>query len=178
MLISPAYTEQNTLLHAQRPDYGARGYRYADTIRDLAEKFECKDILDYGSGKGTLRTALEDLRVWEYDPAVLRISKPPVPADLVVCLDVLEHIEPECIEAVLDDLRRCARKACFLTISTKAAQKFLPDGRNAHLIQAGMEWWVPKLRARWKLRLIQGNEDAFVIVGQSRQVANANGAAA
>ena len=69
----------------------------------------------------------------------------PRPADLVVCTDVLEHIEPEKLPFVLDDLRRCVKQIGYFVIHTKAAAKTLADGRNAHLIQKDQAWWTETL---------------------------------
>lgn len=40
----------------------------------------------------------------------------------------------------LDDLRRETRKAGFFAIATHPAEKTLPAGRNAHLIQHPSAW--------------------------------------
>jgi hypothetical protein len=76
----------------------------------------------------------------------------PDPADIVACTDVLEHIEPECLEDVLADLRRVTKKMGFFTIATRPAKKFLSDGRNAHLIQQDARWWLEKLWAKFHVQ--------------------------
>ena len=150
MLITEYYREQNAQLHRLRPDYGCNGHKHANAIRELAKAMHTVDILDYGSGKCTLSDALEDYcKIRCYDPAFPEIAQLPEPADLVVCGDVLEHIEPECLNEVLDDLKRVTRKMIFLTIATRPAIKTLPDGRNTHLIQQDMKWWLPKIWDRF-----------------------------
>lgn len=150
-LISDYYREQNVELHKLRPDYGANGHRHAPQIRELAKAMNAQSILDYGSGKGTLADALHDFNVINYDPAFPQWAAVPEPADLVVCGDVLEHIEPEYLDAVLDDLVRVTRKCLWATIATRPAVKTLPDGRNTHLIQEPMQFWLPKLWGRFIL---------------------------
>ena len=49
-------------------------------------------------------------------------------------IELMEHIEPECLEEVLDNLQWLSLKAVFLVIATRPAKKMLADGRNAHLI--------------------------------------------
>lgn len=150
-LISEHYRDQNAQLHKLRSDYGSNGHRYASQIRELAQAMGTQDILDYGAGKQTLSDALVGLNVKSYDPAFPEISSLPEPADLVVCGDVLEHIEPEYLDAVLDDLQRVTKKCLFATIATRPAAKTLPDGRNTHLIQQDLRWWLPLVWSRFIL---------------------------
>lgn len=152
MLISEYYKDQNKQLHELRPDYGVGGAKHASMVRELAKAMGTKDILDYGCGKKTLADALEDYCIVKnYDPAFAEIAAIPEPADLVVCTDVLEHIEPECLDAVLDDLKRVTRKMILLDIATRPAVKCYPDGRNTHLIQQDLKWWVPKIWDRFTI---------------------------
>jgi S-adenosylmethionine:diacylglycerol 3-amino-3-carboxypropyl transferase len=82
--------------------------------------------------------------------------KPPEPHDIVVCTDVLEHIEPDCLDDVLADIRRCTKKAALLVVATRPAMKTLSDGRNAHLIQEDFKWWEPHIE-KAGFRVLQGH---------------------
>jgi hypothetical protein len=148
-LISPAYLETQVALHASPRGYGGRGDRWATTIVGIAEQYGCGSVLDYGCGQGSLAKALagSNLVVREYDPAIPGKDGPPAFADLVVCTDVLEHIEPEKLDTVLRHLRVLARKVAFLVIATRPANKTLADGRNAHLIIQGDAWWRAQVDA-------------------------------
>lgn len=169
-LISDYYKSQNAELHRLRPDYGSNGHRYATQIRELAQAIGTQDILDYGAGKQTLADALVGLNVKSYDPAFPDIAAPPEPADLVVCGDVLEHIEPEYIDAVLDDLQRVTKKCLFATIATRPAVKTLPDGRNTHLIQQDLRWWLPRLWERFTLGSVHNlGGELLVICGAKNE---------
>lgn len=144
-LISAEYRSLNSQLHEINLAYGVGGGKHADTVQKLAAGFKTQpSILDYGCGKGYLAKALP-FPIWEYDPAIHEKSESPRPADLVVCTDVLEHIEPEKLLFVLDDLRRCVKAVGFFVIHTGPARKTLPDGRNTHLIQRDKAWWKAKL---------------------------------
>lgn len=150
MLITEDYRKLNAQLHSERPDYGISGAKYAEHILEFSRMLNTKDILDYGCGKRTLQDALGfDIR--NYDPCITEFSAPPEPADLLVCTDVLEHIEPECLDEVLSDIKRCTKKIGFLTIATRPAKKFLADGRNAHLIQKDARWWLDKLWQHFRI---------------------------
>ena len=58
-----------------------------------------------------------------YDPAIPIWTDRPEPAEMVVCIDVLEHIEPDFLESVLDDLARVTAKIGVFTVATGPAQK-------------------------------------------------------
>lgn len=147
-LISPGYLAQQRALHTSG-DYGRSGDRWADLVETLAREIGARTVLDYGCGKGHLGEVLRDrgMTVFDYDPAMPGKEYAPV-ADLVVCTDVMEHIEPEKLTGVIDHLGEVARFALFMAISTRPAGKTLPDGRNAHLIIASGTWWRSQFKAR------------------------------
>jgi hypothetical protein len=131
----------------ENPGYGVASIGWADYVRELIDELGATDILDYGCGKERLKKfSGRDMR--GYDPAIPGLDEPPEPAELVFCIDVLEHIEPEFLDSVLDDLKRVVLDKAFITIDTIPAGKFLPDGRNAHLIQEKEGWWRPKIESR------------------------------
>jgi 2-polyprenyl-3-methyl-5-hydroxy-6-metoxy-1,4-benzoquinol methylase len=142
--ISAEYVRLNAQLHHDNLMYGVGGGKHAPVVLKLAESLKSTSVLDYGCGKGMLAKELP-YPIWEYDPAIPTKAEPPRPADLVVCTDVLELIEPDRLAFVLADLRRCVRKLGYFVIHTKAAGKTLPDGRNTHLIQRGEAWWRKNL---------------------------------
>lgn len=149
-LISDEYRRLNAQLHRDNLAYGVGGGRHADTIKSLAESMKTTSVLDYGCGKGYLAKELP-FPIWEYDPAIPGKAEAAHPADLVVCLDVLEHIEPDKIGFVVDDLRRCTKQLGYFVIHTGASSKKLADGRNAHLIQEKREWWERQLGECFKI---------------------------
>ena len=143
--ISTEYVIQNKLMHNNNALYGVSALGHIEVVKKLYTETESKSLLDYGCGKGMLAKNL-DFPIWEYDPAIEGKDGPARPSDLVVCIDTLEHIEPEYLYSTLSDLARCTLKVGYLVICTTAASKTLPDGRNTHLIQKGKEWWTEKLK--------------------------------
>ena len=159
-MITEAYRQLQAQKHALG-SYGVSGHLYADIVANMATNAGTTDVLDYGCGQRTLEKALGFL-IRNYDPSIPEFSESPThQADIVVCTDVLEHIEPEYIDSVLDDLQRLTRKIGFFVIATDAANKTLADGRNAHLIQEQPEWWLPKIMARWELKQYQRRKRCF-----------------
>jgi hypothetical protein len=165
-LISSAYAALNAQLHEDNLAFGVGGGKHAETVTELREEIAATSVLDYGCGKGYLAKALP-FPIWEYDPAIPEKSASPRPADLVVCTDVLEHVEPDRLPYVLADLQRCIRKLGFFVIHTGPAQKTLPDGRNTHLIQQGRKWWVRKLERFFTVRkdaVLEQGPQLFIVV--------------
>jgi hypothetical protein len=145
-LVSPDYRRQLEEMHRSRR-WGADGYKHADAVRALIEQFKPSTILDYGCGREELAKALAPIRVSGYDPGIAGKEAMPKPCDLVVCSDVLEHIEPDRLDNVLAHLSALCAKALYLVIATRPANAVLPDGRNAHLIVQDADYWIAKLKA-------------------------------
>ena len=68
------------------------------------------------------------------------------------------------MDDVLDDLKRIVGMLGFFTIATGPAKKHLPDGRNAHLIQQPMAWWLPKMLDRFEVQTVQKMKHGFWVV--------------
>jgi len=119
-------------------------------------------VSDYGAGKQRLLEGLRGQGItldgyYPYDPAFPEYGSPQV-ADLVCCIDVLEHIEPELLDNVLEDLASITRRLGFFSIHMGAAGKTLPDGRNAHLIQQSTAWWLPRLCRYFEVLQLQSHQ--------------------
>lgn len=119
-------------------------------------------VLDYGCGKGALKRAL-GVPIAEYDPAVAEHAAAPSGANLVVCSDVLEHVEPDCLDAVLDHLQALTLRVGYFVIATRKAKKQLADGRNAHLIVEPGKWWMRKLEQRFEVRQISDDGRELIV---------------
>lgn len=144
-VITEDYRALNKALHA-KGSYGAGGFRWADMVLGLRTETASDTVLDYGCGQGNLGKALGNPEWFhEYDPAIDGKDTSPEPADLLVCTDVLEHIEPDMLDNVLKHIAGLSRRSVFLVISIVPAGKRLDDGRNAHLSVHPAEWWREKL---------------------------------
>jgi FkbM family methyltransferase len=164
-VISDEYLKLNRELHESNPNYGVSGEKRVDIVLKLSESLNTKNILDYGCGKGMLAKKLP-FPIWEYDPAIPGKDTPPKPADLVICTDVLEHIEPDLLDNVIADLARCTKECAYVVVHTKAALKTLADGRNAHLIQEGATWWEKRLSAWFDVsKIIDKDYELHIVLG-------------
>lgn len=154
MLISDAYAAEQRLMH-ENERYGAASKKFAGQVAAIIRKRKPSSILDYGAGKQALAQALalagEPTPITAYDPGIPEISDLPAGKfDLVCCIDVLEHVEPECLNDVLKALSEKTGVTAFITIHTGPAGKTLSDGRNAHLIQKPVRWWTKRLKSVFK----------------------------
>jgi 2-polyprenyl-3-methyl-5-hydroxy-6-metoxy-1,4-benzoquinol methylase len=154
-LYSKQYVEELKWLHAKadRPRGFGGKIKPLGAFYSFYEKWQPKTVLDYGCGKGAILNHLRETlpsTIWHgYDPAVDEFRKiMNAQYNCVFSNDVLEHIEPNCLDSVLDHIWSLAEKNLWLRIDTKPARKTLMDGRNAHLILEDKDWWTNKLSQR------------------------------
>ena len=102
-------------------------------------------------------------KYYPYDPVFPEYGEPRE-ADLVCCIDVLEHIEPQYLKNVLQDLSKITINLGFFTIHTGPANKLLSDGRNAHLIQKPLSWWIPKICDYFEIIQLQRTNSGFWVL--------------
>ena len=111
---------------------------------------------------------LNNFQYYPYDPAFPEYG-PPKEADLVCCIDVLEHIEEIFLDNVLNDLKKITKKLGFFTIHTGPAVKILEDGRNAHLIQKPPSWWLPKMCSKFEIKHLQEIPNGFILLTKFKE---------
>jgi len=167
-LTSDHYRRLNATLHVRDPRYGGNGRRWAIPVAKLLKTLDARSMLDYGAGKGSLVAELAPhfhrIEFQQYDPAVPRFAARPRPSDVVICTDVLEHVEPAALDPVLDDLRALTRRAVFLVIATRESSRILADGRNAHLTVREVGWWMERVERRWSVVMSSTVAEEFVCV--------------
>ena len=117
--ISEEYLNLQKDLHL-RSDYGTASLGIAPEVKQIFEKYNYKSISDYGAGKCNLQKkliqlGLKDFNYFPYDPVFPEYGFPKK-ADLVCCIDVLEHIEESFIENVINELRSITYKLDYFNI--------------------------------------------------------------
>jgi hypothetical protein len=161
--ITSGHTEAHKALHKDL-SYGLDGRKHKAVVEKLSQSMKTPSIMDYGCGKGTLSSSLP-FPVWEYDPAIAGKDNVPRPADLVICTNVLQMVEPEMLDNVLGDLVRCTRVCLFAVIETGPSDRVLPDGRNLNLIQKDKDWWHKKLDEYFNIgTLLQAGSDLHCVL--------------
>lgn len=149
MVGDPQLIEQYAEIHASRV-YGATSVKNLRFLRPEIRLRRPRSILDYGCGQSRLLEILDlgyPVELNRYDPAIPDFAeKPAVTVDLLINIDVLEHIEEPDLDAVLAEMRAACRDAIII-VDTSPASAVLPDGRNAHVTLRPPEWWRDRLSA-------------------------------
>jgi 2-polyprenyl-3-methyl-5-hydroxy-6-metoxy-1,4-benzoquinol methylase len=156
--------------HSTAEKWGVAAKINFNRIVNFLKSHPYNDILDYGAGSGNpLSEMLSNVYPGKfictsYDPGIPEINQTPIPHSLVMCIDVLEHVEPEFLDNVLSDLKRVTAHAGFFVISTVPANRILKNGKNAHLIIETADWWIQKLSKYFTLSDIQRSEKSLCVV--------------
>jgi hypothetical protein len=143
-------TQQYQKLHEQGHFPGNSTAKWSQHIKALIDKHQPKSILDYGCGKGLqyYKDKLHDQWGVEmpalYDPGVPQLANRNilnVDYDLIICTDVMEHLDGAGLYLAFKDILFAANKAAFIAITCRPAKKMLPDGRNCHITVQPPIWW-------------------------------------
>lgn len=169
-VISDSYKALNKQLHTEKAEYGADAQKDAAGVVNFARKTGARVILDFGCGKGSLKPAIAaiapELTVLEFDPAIEgKDTLPTQPVDLIAAMDVMEHIEPEFLTAVLESMCDLKPRLVIMKIALTPAQKTLPDGRNAHILLKPSAWWRETLDRHFQVRNCQELAMHFMYIG-------------
>ena len=146
MRISPEHVARYQKYYEAHPGV-ALPSRWVNRVIEVADRVQARTILDYGSGpsRGISRFLARTVR--DYDPGVAGLDALPKPVDLVICIHTLEHVEPDCLDAVVDHLQWLARKAVFVVVSCEpSTTKVLPDGTPWHTLVRDATWWKHYLK--------------------------------
>jgi len=116
--------------------YGMSSTTYTPDIHLLIKNLKPKSILDYGCGNSGLVTRLKEvypeIEFVRYDPALDKYNKLPVRKfDLVICMDVLEHIKERYLYELISYISIISKNA-FFAVSLAEAYHRLPNGENCH----------------------------------------------
>lgn len=161
-LITEEYRRLQRDLH-RRYEYGQGGSvpEALGLLRALRPSDRPIRVLDYGAGLGALKRAIQEdralneaVQVWEYDPAVKGKDIPPDRGShFVVCLDVLEHVEPECLHDVLAHMALCTTETCIMIIAMRPSYKIMKDGRQAHICLLTADEWRAAIEPHFQIAL-------------------------
>lgn len=139
--------EDYAQIHATQV-YGNTSLKNLRLLRPEILLLKPRSIIDYGCGQSILIDRLSlgyPLDLYRYDPAIPAFAEKPVAAaDLLINIDVLEHVEEADLDDVLAEMRSMCRDALII-VDTAPAKGFLPDGRNLHVTLKPHDWWRERI---------------------------------
>jgi 2-polyprenyl-3-methyl-5-hydroxy-6-metoxy-1,4-benzoquinol methylase len=154
------HNEQYRILHKEARFRGYSLSKHISELTNLIINSNIRSVLDFGCGKAECWSVYNLNKLWDidkfalYDPGVEKFSVLPDKAyDLTICIDVLEHIPENLLDEVLEQMMSRTNKILYCTISTRLANKKLPNRNNAHATVKPAEWWIQKF-GKYKNRLI------------------------
>jgi hypothetical protein len=129
--------------------YGETGWKSVPDILPHLLALKPRSLIDYGCGQSDLVDILSRKCGVEatarFDPAIpMYAHRPERFFDVLINVDVLEHIPETEIDATVSEMASMAKDAIMI-IDTGPAKKFLADGRNAHVSQHPAGWWLERL---------------------------------
>ena len=168
--ISDQYLEQQKKLH-ENEKYGIASLGHAQSIKNLMVEGNFKTLSDYGAGKknlhkGLIQLGLADFEYYPYDPVFPEYGLPKK-AELVCCIDVMEHVEEDFLDDILNEICALTLRYCYFSIATVPAKKVLSDGRNAHIIQKPSRWWLLKLCKLFNIEFLKNTKSGFIVLCKS-----------
>lgn len=141
--------------------HGGSTREFAIIIKKIIQKNNIKNMLDYGCGKGFFydnsfylkEEKIDSLRkLWDieidlYDPCYEKYSylSENKKYDMVICIDVLEHVPKDDLDWILDKIFSLSKKYIFLNVACYYANALLPNGSNAHINVNDKDWWFKKI---------------------------------
>jgi|TARA_Y100000389_G_C17252300_1_gene408717 hypothetical protein len=140
-------------IHKEDPDYGNTSVKNLRLIMPNIIMLKPQSIVDYGCGKGNLLDEvgkkLSLKKTTKYDPAIPLFSREIEGShDLLINIDVLEHVPENEIDDLLLKMKKVADNYLFI-IDLAPADLILQDGSNAHCTLKTKDWWSNKLESHF-----------------------------
>ena len=139
--------EQYRQMHREGA-YGSTSIKKAPYILPYIRMLDARTVIDYGCGQSTLADLVSahcGAKVTRYDPGLPGYDRRPSGTfDLLLNIDVLEHVPEEEVDGVIADMASLSSRAIII-IDTRRAATTLSDGRNAHLTLRAADWWSERL---------------------------------
>lgn len=157
MKITETYRKSREIRHLD-PEHGNERAQHSPMVSQVINRLQVTELLDYWCGRAQLVQNLKvghDLKIQCYDPSMPGFSGDALPMQMVACVDVLQDVEPECIDAVLDDLVRVTSVVGYFSIK---------QGEDKTLIEQDKAWWLDKIMTRFDLHTLQCTPSGFFMI--------------
>lgn len=156
-LITEPYRKSRELRHLD-PEHGIERAQHAPMVSEIINRMRVTELLDYWCGRAVLvqnLRVMHELKIQCYDPSMPGFSGDAIPMQMVACVDVLQDVEPECIDAVLDDLVRVTGVVGYFSIRVDEEKP---------LIEQDKAWWLDKIMTRFDLHTMQCTPSGFFLI--------------
>jgi 2-polyprenyl-3-methyl-5-hydroxy-6-metoxy-1,4-benzoquinol methylase len=156
-LISKEYKEKIVTRHTKKSWGGPISKHVPSLVYKNMILTKANSILDYGAGSGLFKEKMDieypnaKFNIHEYEPGIIGKDEDPPICDATVCLDVLEHIEPDKIDNVLQHIYDKTNKWAYIIICCIPSYNTFPDGQNLHILQRESNWWLEKFKYEWNM---------------------------
>lgn len=157
MKITDVYRKARELQYLDPKD-GEEKALHAAMVSQIINRLKVSELLDYWCGRAWLVQNLKvahELKIQCYDPAIPGFSGDAIPMQMVTCIDVLQDVEPECLDAVLDDLQRVTGVVGYFSIR---------QDENSPLIAKDKAWWLDRIMTRFDLQTLQCTPSGFFVI--------------
>tara|TARA_Y100001970_G_scaffold283604_1_gene399212 strand:- start:33357 stop:34019 length:663 start_codon:yes stop_codon:yes gene_type:complete len=128
---------------------------FAKIIKKIIEANKINNVLDYGSGKGDRYfkksyfgneeypplNEFWNIEPTLYDPGVPHPKPQKKDFDMVISIDVLEHIPLDDLGWVINEIFDFANKIVFINVACYPAERTFEDGTNVHVSLYHPMWW-------------------------------------
>lgn len=153
MFMNWKYTNQYIKIYEDVPQYGKTGRHYSKVLNHIIKSNNVNSLFDFGCGQNAkiinyLNERFPSIKSRGYDPAIVyntelvsNIFPHGEKFDILISTDCLEHIPSDELPQCWQLFYELSPKCMFHAISTRKAQKILPDGTNAHKTVESPEWW-------------------------------------
>lgn len=154
--------------------WGSTGFRYSgEAIERLVHRYRPSTGLDYGCGKGEVSVNVVDVDWTNYDPGIPGIDeKPPYGKkfDIVVCTDVMEHVEEQYVDEVIKDLMKYTGTVLFVDIACYLTGKTFGEGpykgQDLHITVMSPDLWIARFEELASLQLLEAKNTKKLSKGE------------
>ena len=127
--MQPDLIEQYRQMHRDR-SYGTSSIKKAPYILPYIQLLKARSVIDYGCGQSSLAEFISErcgAKVTRYDPAIPAYDQQPKGRfDLLINIDVLEHLPEDAIDGAIAAMAALSDKAIII-IDTRLAATTLSD---------------------------------------------------
>lgn len=142
--------------------------QFSPIVSELINNNKFSSVLEYGAHNTDLVTSLvldHEITLRCFDPAITQFTRRPEPAQMLVCIDFIEKVEPNFLENTLKDIASLTEQLALFVIQCGPAQNEYSDGRDINLIQDPLSLWLNRILDHFELdHLLKLEDDRYLLL--------------